>query len=353
MPENKQLRFLLSLFYIALAVIGGYLFIEYLLGLFMPFIIAYFLSRIIEPIVFILNRKLKMPRGFACAVCTILVIALFGLLVYLVSSFIISELTGFTKMLPTFLSGLPDNFKRFVNRSLLGLPEEYRTRITDLFTAFVSDISVPPSTYTGILGGIGRAASSVPTIIITIVATIVSTYFFASSRNDVSQFIKKQLPPKWIEAYLRLKVHFFGVLGRWIKAQLILFSITWTELTVAFIFLRVSYAGLVAFLIALVDALPVLGVGTVLIPWGAVTILSGDFRMGLSLIILYGIVILVRNAIEPKIVGQQIGLPPLVTLIAIYLGFRLFGVLGMFLFPLITITLIRLNEWGYIRLWKN
>ncbi len=353
MPENKHLRFLLSLFYIVLAVFGGYFFIKYLLGLFMPFIVAYFLSRVIEPMVQALNDRLRVPRGFSCAVCTLLVTFLFGLLVYLVSSFVISGIADFSKEVPAYLSGLPGKFQEFVNRVLGGLPEEYRTRITLLFSTLISDISVPLSTYSGILSGLRRAASSVPTVFITTVAIIVSTYFFASSRDDVSQFIKKQLPPKWLEVYFRLKTHLFGVLGRWLKAQLILISITFAELSVAFIILRVPYAGLIAFFIALIDALPVFGVGTVLIPWGAAMILTGKFSMGIALIILYAVVVLVRNTIEPKIVGQQIGLPPLITLMSIYFGFRLFGVLGMFMFPVIVITLIRLNEWGYIHIWKN
>ncbi|MCX7615024.1 MAG: sporulation integral membrane protein YtvI, partial [Clostridiales bacterium] len=341
MPDNKHLRFLLSLFYIALAVFGGYFFIKNLLGLFMPFIIAYLLSRIIEPMVQALNSRLKVPRGFACAICTLLVTFIFGLLLYLVLSIVISEVADFTKVIPSFLSTLPGKFSAFVNRALSGLSSEYRERIIALFSTLISDISVPPSTYTGILDGIRKAATSVPTVIITIVATIVSTYFFASGRDDVSEFLRKQLPKKWIEAYMRLKVHLFGVLGRWLKAQLILLSITWAELSIAFIIFRIPYAGFIAVLIALIDALPVFGVGTVLIPWGVIMMLSGDLKMGLSLIILYGIVILVRNSIEPKIVGQQIGLPPLITLMAIYLGFRLFGFLGMFLFPLIIIVLIR------------
>jgi len=353
MPENKHLRFLLALFYIALAVFGGYFFIEYLLGLIMPFIIAYLLSRVIEPMVQTLNTRLKVPRGFACAICTILVTVCFGLIVYLISSYAITQLTAFSKIIPEFLSSLPEKFEAFVNRALSGISSDYRVRIINGFTSFVSDISVPPSTYSGILGGIKRAATSVPTVIITTVAIIVSTYFFASSRNDVSEFVKKQFPERWIEVYLRLKIHLFKVLGRWLKAQMILFSITWAELSIAFLLLGISYPGAVAFFTALIDILPVFGVGTVLIPWGAVMIIAGDFSTGLSLFILYAVVIMVRNTIEPKIVGQQIGLPPLVTLISLYIGFRLFGVLGMFLLPLIVIILIRLNEWGYIHLWKN
>ncbi|MDP4109152.1 MAG: sporulation integral membrane protein YtvI [Bacillota bacterium] len=353
MPENKQHRFLLSLLYLALIFFGGYFFIKYLLGLFMPFIVAYLLSRVIEPVVRALNERLRIPRDLACAICTILVTAIFGLLLYILSSMAIAQITNLSKDLPAFLASLPEKFELFVNRALRSLTVESRARIIDMFNSLVSDITVPSSTYTNILTRLGRAASSVPTVIITTVAIIVSTYFFASSRNEISRFIKKQLPPKWLEAYSRLKVHLFRVLGRWLKAQLILFSITFAELTVAFIILKINYAGIIAFLTAIIDILPVFGVGTVLIPWGIIEVLSGNFSMGISLIVLYGIVILIRNTIEPKIVGQQIGLPPLVTLVSMYFGFRLFGVLGMFLVPLFIIILIRLNEWDYIHIWKN
>jgi predicted PurR-regulated permease PerM len=120
----------------------------------------------------------------------------------------------------------------------------------------------------------------------------------------------------------------------------------------AFLILRVKFAVVLAFVVAIIDLLPLLGVGTILIPWAVISFASGDYSRGVFLIVTYGVIAVVRNIVEPKLIAGQIGLPPIATLLAMYVGFCAIGVLGMALFPIGLIMLKHLNDRGYVKLWK-
>ena len=137
-----------------------------------------------------------------------------------------------------------------------------------------------------------------------------------------------------------------------IRAQLTLTAITFCELFIGFSILRVNYAFLFALLTAVFDALPILGVGGILLPWALYSLLSGNYLYAVGLLVIYGVIFIVRQFLEPRIIGTQIGLPPIVTLMSIYVGLRIFGVFGALLFPIIVITLKYSQEKGYLRIWK-
>ena len=155
----------------------------------------------------------------------------------------------------------------------------------------------------------------------------------------------------------------FSALFGWIKAQLILMTITFTELNIGFLIMKVENSLLLSLLIAVVDALPILGTGTILIPWAIIKLISGDYRLGISLLLLYLIVIIVRQLIEPKIVGKQIGMYPLLTLFAMYTGLQAMGFAGMIVGPIIVLIIksilesflekYTLKEWYYKRFGKK
>ena len=129
-------------------------------------------------------------------------------------------------------------------------------------------------------------------------------------------------------------------------------SITFFELLAGFFLMRQPYALVLALLIAIVDALPILGVGTVLVPWAVICLFSGETGMAISLCVLYGVILVVRNVVEPRIVGGQLGLHPFVALLCIYFGYRIAGFAGMFVLPVLVLVLIKLHEWEYIKIWK-
>lgn len=353
LPENKHLKFILILFYCVLFLAGGYLFLKYLLRYFVPFIISFLLSRIIEPLVSLLNKKCKIPRKIACAICTILAVSILSTLSYIIISRMIYELTILAKEIPALIATFPQKLLEFQgwlgNYFNFSFADEPMHPIAAALNSLLADVRLPVG---DIMTYLTSAISSLPFILVGIIATIVATYFMSSDREKISAFFLRQLSPSFSERYARLKNHLTHTLWRWIKAQCLLISITFCELLLGFLILGFESPGIIAGSIALIDALPILGTGTILVPWSLISLLYGDYTQAIGVAIMYVVIAIVRNSIEPKIVGQQIGLHPLITLFSLYFGLQLFGVLGMIILPVVVITIKQFNEWGYIKLWK-
>ena len=148
-------------------------------------------------------------------------------------------------------------------------------------------------------------------------------------------------------------------LGKMCKAYALIMLVTFTEVFIGLTILKMiglfnsSYIAVIAVVTAIVDVIPVLGTGTIVLPWAAYSFITGNVGMGVGLLVLYAVVTVIRQIVEPKLVAGQLGLPPFVTLIAMYLGLKIIGVLGVFVFPIIIIMLKLLNDEGIIDLWKS
>lgn len=213
--------------------------------------------------------------------------------------------------------------------------------ITNNLGSVIADLSNTVTNFgKSVVRGAFITAISLPEAIIFTIITILATFFLLKDREKISGVMMRQLPGTWINRILNIKKDLFTALFGYMRAALIMMTITFTELFIAFNIIHVKYALLFAFLIAIIDALPVLGAGGILIPWSLYSFVTGDIRMGISIIITYLVVLIIRQMIEPKVVGEQIGVYPLLTLIAMYTGLRLIGFAGLILGP-ITFLLIR------------
>ncbi len=181
---------------------------------------------------------------------------------------------------------------------------------------------------------------------------MVASIFLSIDYHNVLSFILRQVPDRHSETISFVRSICTNTLFKLLRAYGLLMFITFVELSIGFTLLRIPYALLLAALIALVDILPVLGTGTVLVPWAFIALIMGEVKMFIGLGIIYIIVTIVRNVLEPRLVSMQIGLNPLVTLFFMFLGLRAIGLLGMLLFPLIVMVLVQLHESGKIRIWK-
>ncbi|NLD87121.1 MAG: sporulation integral membrane protein YtvI, partial [Clostridiales bacterium] len=233
------------------------------------------------------------------------------------------------------------------------LPGDIPSFVTEQANNILSDIKIPTSAITTVTKGITNFAFSLPSALIFIIVLLVSTYFISSDYDSTKKFIATQIPEKFREGISRTAQHLVNTLGKWLKAMGIIVLITFTELAIGLYLIGIDYAIIIAMIIAVIDVLPVLGVGTVLIPWSIIGFISGNVYIGVCILVLYIVITIVRNVLEPKIVGHQIGLHPLVTLISMYVGLRTIGFAGMFLFPIIAITLQKLQEWDYIKVYKT
>ena len=184
--------------------------------------------------------------------------------------------------------------------------------------------------------------SALPSALFFLIVSVVACFYFCTDGVSVTRGLCSLLPRQWQQKLPRIKENLRGVLRKYLKAYGLLLLLTFALLLVGFWILRVEYAFLLAFLIALADLLPVIGVGTILIPWGIVMLLQKQFYLGFGLLILYLTISLIRQVAEPKVLGKSLGLHPLLTLFATYVGFVLFGLLGMILAPVIALLAKRL-----------
>lgn len=332
-PKRLNSRYVLKM---SLFIIGILLFLVLLVRLsvfFVPFIIALVVSILIEPLVRLLVNKCKIPRKAASAISLIVVVSTVGFLLTKLISKLFSEIVALSHVLPKYITEVYNNLGVLINQVTdiyVGLPHEITGNVQGVFSNLTKTLS---ELLDKVVKGAVITATSIPEVLVFIVITILSTYFLSSDREKIYNYFRSHLPDSWIVRFQSIKNDLFSALFAYIKAQLIMMTITFTELFAGFSIIGVKYSLVLAFSISIIDALPILGTGGVLVPWSIYSFLTGDIRTGVSLLILYAIVLSVRQMVEPKIISHQIGLHPLVTLTAMYTGLQMFGVPGMILGP--------------------
>lgn len=357
MAENRHIRFLLGLLYGALAVAAAWLSLTVLLPWTLPFLIALVLSWLLEPGVNLLTGHFRFRRWFASAICTIiLVLLLCGILGLILwrAGYEVALLLG---RLPTLLAGLPtlgNHLEDWAYRFTVALPVQFQAFFQEAFRSLIQQgVALPNRFYDWLAGLVTGAAVAVPDGFLFFFTTALATYFSSAGRGQVLEFLSRQLPASWREKASRAAPVLRDALGGWLRAQGLLMLVTFGELAAGFFLLRIDLALLLAALVAVVDALPVFGTGTVLIPWALVSLLSRNWKLGIGLALLYVLVSIVRSLLEPKLVGKRAGLPPLAALFAMYVGFQAFGVWGMILSPLAAVLIKQLHDGGIFRLWRT
>lgn len=304
-----------------------------------PFLLALAISTLIEPIIRFLMRKVRLPRKIASAITILFVLSTFGFIIFMAISKLVSEIVGISHVLPKYFTDIYNNLSKMLetgNTIFAAFPVDITSNIQSVIQELSKDISTGISSFAM---AIVNTAISLPEALIFTLVTILSTYFFASDRDRIYEYVKSHLPDSWTTKLLSIKDDLFSALFGYIRAQLILMALTFTELFIGFNIIGVKYALVLAVAISIIDALPILGTGGILVPWSIYQLLTGDLRMGVSLFILYAIVLVVRQLTEPKVLSQQIGLHPLVTLTAMYTGLKIFGVLGLILGPITVLVL--------------
>lgn len=302
-----------------------------------PFIIAFILSSLIEPVVNFMEKKIKIHRKVGSIVSILLVLSILGTILGLIITQLVKEIVNVYNQINEIFGSMQQFLEAMIekaNNIYISLPKTISDTLDQYFADAASNAK---ELLDPIVKGATSFTMSLPQAMLFLVVTILATYFMTSDRNKINLFLDKQIPGQWMEKTRTVMSKLFSALFGWLRAQLILMTVTFTELTIAFIVMRVENGLLIALLIAIVDALPIFGVGAVLIPWGIVELLSANYQRGLSLLLLYIIVIVIRQMIEPKIIGQQIGIHPLLTLFAMYLGLQLFGILGMIVGPVLMV----------------
>ena len=209
------------------------------------------------------------------------------------------------------------------------------------------------------LSSLLSTAKQIPSVLIAVVISLVASCFMATDFDKMMHFFKVQFPERRRNDVERAKVLLKTSLGKMARAYALIMLVTFIEMSVGLMILKMigvyhsNFILMVAAVTAVIDIVPVLGTGTVLIPWALYSLITGNFGMGIGLLIIYAAITVIRQFIEPKLVAGQLGLSPIVTITALYLGLKLFGVLGMLVTPVLIIMLKLLNDEGIIHLWKS
>lgn len=320
-------------------IIAGALVIYKSLSCFVPFIIAFILASLMEPFIKVLINKLHLKRKAAAAISILLLITLIVFLIYIILNTLIVEAKSLLTALPAYVSEFYANISSLQQKVIevvSFIPGDIVNSFPDTFPQLTGSVSKLLDTF---IKSTYLTAISLPQKLVFVLVTILSTFFLSSDRDNISVFIHNQLPQSWLYKINKFSTDMLSSVFKLARAYIMLFLITVAELWIGLSIVGIPYAFTLAFLIGIVDILPVLGTGAVLIPWSVYSFISGDAKIGVSMLIIYLVILIVRQILEPKIVGQQIGVYPLVTLMAMYSGLQIGGVLGMMMGPIVVLMI--------------
>jgi len=356
MPENKHLKFLLITAYIVIGYFVTTRILPNILSIFLPFFLAALVALITRPFVKLL-RKIKIPNLPASLISLVLVIVMvFGIL-YAIIHRLVTEITLLSKQLPAFISSLPATFEQIEQKWYKfseALTPEMSSYINETLLELTRSLAslITPATQK-IMNAVTGIASSLPNALIFIVAFLLSSIFFTKDFDFLIKNISNQFSKSVLERIIQIRGYTFLALAKYLKGIAIILCITFAELLTGFLILDISYAFLLALALALVDALPAIGTGAILVPWGIIDLLMGKYKMGISLLVLYLIILIVRQLIEPKIMSSSLGTYPVLTLVGMYAGLNLFGLLGMIITPIILAVIVYMQQAGLFVIWKT
>lgn len=354
---EKRKSFIINVLYwgiIAALIFVGLKVVEPVLA---PLVISFIIAWILyKPIAWI-SRKTHLKKPVVALVIVLIFYFVIGLLITRLSmrgyTYMRQFFSAFPQIYETDILPALENFFNWfegicskIDPSIMGTLEEESDNILSSLAGIVSGIS------SGAISAVSSVAVSIPKMLMKMLLTLILTVFMTMDIHNILNFWSRQIPEKSKKIILEIKGYLVGTLLKCLKSYLIIICITFVELTIGFLILRVKNAFVIAAIVALIDILPILGTGTVLIPWAVISLIRKEFFMAAGLLVLYVVILVIRNIIEPKIVGMQVGLHPVITLASMFVGLSVGGIVGMFGFPIAISCFINLNERGVIHVFK-
>lgn len=398
---EKKRALIINVIYLAMIIAIGFLVIRYAMGVCFPFLFAFLVALVLQRPKNFLVRKTFLKDGAASVICVFLLLFVVLALVSLLGVRVFSRVQDFINYIALQLQNIEtviENIQKWVLSLIEKAPEFLRntlhdsvsqlfTKINDYLASSSADTAVAAtdaavaaadsaqssaSALSGLLSGnfklswvttpissLLSTAKQIPSVLIAVVITLVASCFMTTEYPKVMAFIRLQFPEHRRNDIDRAKVLLKSSLGKMGKAYALIMLVTFIEMSVGLTVLRLigvfqsNYIIMIAVVTAIIDIVPVLGTGTVLIPWAVYSFITGSFGLGIGLVVIYAAITVIRQVIEPKLVAGQLGLSPIVTIAALYFGLKIFGVLGMLITPILVIMLKLLNDEGIIHLWRS
>ncbi|MEY8492464.1 sporulation integral membrane protein YtvI [Lachnospiraceae bacterium 29-91] len=317
---------------------------------FMPFVIGWCISAIAAPVVNWLEKHFKIVKKLGSALIVVLVIGLIVLAIYLAVSRLVTEVGDLLKNMPDLYDQLARGLTQ-IGWSMSGLfarlPEEVRSgfqtmmsNLNEYMGKLISKIGEPTVT------AAGNLAMRLPFFLVSVLVSVISAYFFTVERDEVLSWAKKVMPQAIVKRMTLVMDNLRYAVGGYFKAQFKIMGVVFLILMMGLALLKINYFALIAFLIAFLDFLPFFGTGTAMIPWALYKFLVGDYKTAILLFVLYAVTQLVRQVLQPKLVADSMGMNPLVTLLLLYVGYRVSSVLGLILSVPIGMVVINMYQAG-------
>lgn len=304
---------------------------------FWPFLIGILIAVAVERLVNFFIVKFKWPRKLVGTILVILVYLLIAGALALVITALVGEAIDISSKIPIIyeeskieynaiyksITEFMDNTPDTISNSIYELGLKLLGKVTELLTTVVNSVV--------------DFIMFVPNILIYVIITFLATLFLVTDRRTITRYLTDMLPNELVKKVSNVIVKSFKSLGSYLKAMCIMICITFVELLIAFTILKQPYPLTLALVVAIVDALPILGTGTILIPWAIYSAITGNIGFGVGLLVIYLVITVVRQLLEPRIVSQNIGVHPFITLLAMYIGFKIFGLFGLIVGPVVMV----------------
>lgn len=348
---NKQKIFIIKFLYFIL-ILGIIFFIfKYALPVLFPFLVAFSISIILRHPVDFISKHLKINRKF---VGVLLLLLLYGSISFVFIFF------G-TKLF------------RYIGELFQKLPEIYTTNIEPVLNIIIYKIqdiipelnvvldleniskyimNIINSISLSAVNLIASIATKIPSFLVKFIFAIIASFLCTLDYYKVTGFIMRQFPERVQEIIINVKQNIFGTIVKFLKAYSILMFVTFIQLSIGLTIFNIPNAITLAVIFSMLDVLPAIGVGGLLIPWSIIEFIKGNYDLAIGLLVIYGIISIVRSILEPKVIGKQIGLNPLITLTSMFLGAEILGFFGIFIFPIIATIIKYLNDSGTLKLFK-
>ena len=338
---------------IILALIGAVVLITVVprvLSFFMPFVVAWIIALLASPMVKFLEDKLRIKRKAGTACVIIAVIALIILIGYGIAAFLIDQIQGLMHDLPDIWEGLQiqiDEISRSFSRLAASLPKD----VQESWAYFFENVETSLGEWVAGLGTpsmswLGNMAKQLPNLFVAVIMCLVAAFAFTAERTNMRNFMQDYMPETLKKYWDMIRVSLSGAVGGYLKAQLKIEFWIYLILTAGLFILRIDYAPVLAIFIAVLDFLPVFGTGTILWPWIVFEIFSRDYKLAVGLAVIWGVSPVVPQMIQPKIMGDSMGMHTLPTVFLLYIGYKVSGIFGMIVAVPIGIIFVNMYQAG-------
>ncbi len=374
---EKRRSMLINFAFYALLIAGYYLFMKFAFWLVAPFGVAFLIAMFLQKPVRAVSKKTKIKKNIIAAVAVLLIIAVLASLIVLVGYRIFVEFRGLGQFLMAKLNDLPNliqTVEAWLIDHLRFLPDSVETTAVEAINDFADRLlllvveqkntfgqtaasEIDLSALVTPLGGLLSTAKQIPAFFTAVLISIIACFFLTCDYDNFTKMIKSAVSEPHEAALVKTKRLFGDILGKMIKSYATIILITFCEVTIGLNVLKFigvydgGYIIAISIVTAFVDIFPVLGTGTIMIPWAIISIFTGNFGLGIGLFVLYALITVIRQILEPKLVSMNVGMHPVITLMGMYLGVQLFGVIGIFTLPITFFLVKALNDEGIIHLW--